>query len=494
MSATFALDVHQSASQWAEAIRSGRTTSVDALEFFIARVEKFNGSINAVVATHYEAARQRAREADAALARGEIWGPLHGLPMTVKDSFEVVGMPTTSGAPELARHMPATHADAVQRLIDAGAIIFGKTNLPLWAMDLQSYNQVYGTTNNPYDVSRTPGGSSGGAAAALAARLTPLEIGSDIGGSIRTPAHFCGVYGHKTTVGIVPLRGHIPGPPGSVAESDLAVAGPMAAHADDLALALKVIAGPRAYDAVGMKLALPEPRYPRLQDYRVAYWLDEPQVPIDQGMAARLREVIDLLRGAGVQVTEAAPLGKSLEDYNDLYLRMLGSLLGADMPLSEFGRMMIARRLLPLIDRVRKQNAGVVAYVDGVTQRHRDYVPLLEKREKLRFALRAFFEQYDVLLTPVAPVQAFPHQHEGTILTRKLMINGQERPYGELMEWIAFATLIGLPATSAPVGIVNGLPVNIQIIGAAYRDYETIDFARRLAEITGTLPVPPGYA
>src|SRR5690606_37586313 len=216
-----------------------------------------NPALNAIVATDIEAARERARAADAALAAGESWGPLHGVPITIKDTFEVAGMPTTAGAKELRDHRPSSNAVAVQRLLDAGAIVFGKTNVPLYAGDLQTYNEVYGSTSNPWDLHRTPGGSSGGAAAALAAGLTALELGSDIGGSIRTPSHFCGVCGLKPSYGIIPSRGHIPGPPGTLSEADISVTGPMARSVDDLELALDILAGPDTPAAKGWRLELP---------------------------------------------------------------------------------------------------------------------------------------------------------------------------------------------------------------------------------------------
>ena len=200
----------RSATDLVAALRKREISSREALDHFLARAERFNPGINAIVAWDIEAARARAGAADAATARGQSWGPLHGLPMTIKDSIEVVGMPTTCGAPELREHRAVVNAPAVQRLLDAGAVLFGKTNLPIYAGDFQSYNEVYGTTNNPWDVTRIPGGSSGGAAAALAAGLTGFELGSDIGGSIRNPAHFCGVYGLKPSWGVVPSRGHIP--------------------------------------------------------------------------------------------------------------------------------------------------------------------------------------------------------------------------------------------------------------------------------------------
>src|SRR5262245_13744047 len=268
----------------AKALRAGELGSRELLEQHISRVERLNPRLNAVVAFDFERARRRADEADAARKRGTLLGPLHGLPMTIKDSLETEGLCTTCGVPELSKHVPARDAAPVARLRAAGAVVFGKTNTPTWTMDVQTYNPVYGATNNPWDTTRSPGGSSGGAAAAVAAGLTTLEMGSDIGGSIRNPAHYCGVYGHKPSWGIVPDRGHLPPPPGTLADTDIGVFGPIGRSADDLALLLEVIAGPAEDQAVGWRLALPPPRRGALGDYRVAAWLDDPACPVDDAV------------------------------------------------------------------------------------------------------------------------------------------------------------------------------------------------------------------
>ncbi len=258
----------QSASRLTAAIRDKRLGSAELLELYLGRVERYNPALNALVATDFEAARARAAEADAALARGELWGALHGLPITVKESFNIAGLPTTWGIPARADNRPAANALAVDRLIGAGAVPFGKTNVPFQLADWQSYNDVYGTTNNPWDRTCGPGGSSGGAAAAVAAGLTGLEVGSDIGGSIRNPAHSCGIYGHKPTWGILPPRGHAM--PGILAPSDISVIGPLARAPQDLALALDALAGPDLLDAAGWRLELPAPTKTTLKDFRVA--------------------------------------------------------------------------------------------------------------------------------------------------------------------------------------------------------------------------------
>ncbi len=273
------MDPFSSASALAGAIRGRSISAVEALDAQLARVAACNDPLNAVVALDEDGARAAAVAADEALAAGAQVGPLHGVPMTIKDSYETQGLVTTCGVPDLASHIPATDADAVARLRGAGAVIFGKTNAPLMAGDVQTYNAVYGTTNNPWDVERTSGGSSGGAAVAVATGMTPLELGSDIGGSIRTPSSWCGVFGHKASWGVVPMRGHIPGPPGSLTVPDLGVGGPLARDPADLALALDVLAGPGDWDAAAWSLELPAPRAEALADVRIAAWIDDPGCP-----------------------------------------------------------------------------------------------------------------------------------------------------------------------------------------------------------------------
>src|SRR5271155_661916 len=249
----------------AQRIRRREISSREAVDYFLARVAALDKPINSVVTIAAQRARTEADAADAALARGEVRGPLHGVPMTIKDSFQTAGMRTTSGARELSGFVPQEDAWPVARLREAGAVIFGKTNLPIYAGDLQSYNEVFGTTNNPYDLSRTPGGSSGGSAAALACGFTPLELGSDIGGSIRLPSHMSGVAGHKPSYGLVPAHGQIPGPPGTLSLADLAVAGPMARTVEDLKLGLGIMAGPNRWEHPAWRLSLPPPRKKKLK-------------------------------------------------------------------------------------------------------------------------------------------------------------------------------------------------------------------------------------
>jgi amidase len=462
--------------------------SRELLEAQVERVARLNPPLNAIVATNLEAARERADAADEALARGERWGPLHGLPMTIKDAFEVVGMPTTSGAPELAKHVPERNADSVQRLIDAGAIVFGKTNLPLYAGDLQTYNKVYGTTNNPWDVSRAPGGSSGGSAAALAAGLTPIELGSDIGGSIRNPAHYCGVYGHKSSWGIVPGRGHIPGPPGALSDADLGVFGPMARSADDLALGLEVLAAPRPEEATGWRLELPAPRHERLGDFSVALWLDEETVPLDGELSALIQSAADAIAKAGASLRDDARPAIDPADSWHVYRRLLYGVMGAGLPES------IRTGFDTVLPNLSSDDQSPLAQmVRGTSGRHRDWLSDNERRMHLRARWAEFFRDVDVLLCPISPTPAFPHDHSD-IMTRTFEVNGERIGYFDQVFWAGLVTVAYLPSTVVPVGRTRaGLPVGMQVVAPYLEDRTSIRFARLIEEVVGGVAPPPGY-
>ncbi len=479
----------RSAGQLAAAIATKEIGSRELLEHYLRRIDRLNPKINAVVTLDVERARQRADAADAAFARGHRWGPLHGVPMTIKDAIETAGIRTTGGAELLAEHVPSANAPAVDRLIAAGAVVFGKTNLPKFSMDAQSYNAVFGTTNNPWDTSRAPGGSSGGAAAALAAGLTGLELGSDIGGSIRNPAHYCGVYGHKPTYGIVPLRGHIPGPPGTLSEADIGVIGPLARSADDLALALDIIAGPDADRATAWRLRLPPARHTALRDYRVAVWLDDPACAIDRALLARYESVVDALGNACVSVNASARPVIGFAEAHRAYLGLLAAATSGGIPPEQF------RQLSQMADQLPPDEDGpAAAFARGTTQRHRQWLSLNEARHHQRAAWAEFFRDYDVLLCPITPTAAIPHDHSEPINARTILVNGAPRPYLDQIAWAGIIGMAYLPATVAPVGRTrDGLPIGIQIVGPYLEDRTPIDFAGRLAEVIGGFESPPGY-
>lgn len=481
------MDPFVTATALAASIRTGELSAVEALECCLERVARDNEPLGAVVALDAERARAAAAEADAVLARGEAVGPLHGVPMTIKDSYETEGLVTACGAPELAGHVPAEDADAVARLRRAGAVIFGKTNTPLMAADVQTFNAVYGTTNNPWDLGRTPGGSSGGACAAVAAGLTPLELGSDLGGSIRTPAGYCGVYGHKPSWGIVPMRGHIPGPPGALTVPDLAVGGPLARSAQDLRLGLDVLAGPSPWDAAAWRLELPPARAGVLREFRVAAWLDDPAFPVDDAVRERLEALVETLRAAGVSVDTRARPALSLKDVVDAYEPLVGAIIGAGIPQELYdGLVGFVAGADPADD------APLTRYARALTVTARDHAAAGERRQQQRAAWAAFFGDHDVLLTPITPVPAIPHDHDDPMPARTIEINGEQRSYLDLFSWIAPATSALLPATAAPAGLTPaGLPVGVQIVGPHLEDHTTIAFAAALADLVGGFTAPP---
>jgi amidase len=481
--------VYRSATALSHAIHRREISSRALLEQFLERVARLNPAINAVVTLDADRARVRADAADAALAKGVIWGPLHGVPMTVKDTLEVAGVRTTAGAPQYAGHVPTTNAVAIERLVRAGAVIFGKTNTPTLAMDLQSYNPVFGTTSNPWDVKRTPGGSSGGSAAALAAGLTPIEVGSDIGGSIRTPAHFCGVFGHKPSYGIVPQRGHIPGPPGTLSGADIAVIGPLARDADDLRLGLDVLAGPDEAEGISWQLNLAQARQHELGAFRVAAWLDDTASPVDQSVRTVQDAALARLRAAGARIDEQARPAFAFSEALLLYHQLLHAATAAGMPSEQFVK------LAETADRSSEVEHGPASlFARATTQRHRDWIITNEKRLRVRRAWAKFFRDYDVLLCPVTQTAAILHDHSEPVTQRRITVNGEQRDYFDQLDWVGMIGVAYLPSTAAPIGrTAAGLPVGMQIVGPYLEDRTTIAFARALQEVLGGFSRPPGY-
>lgn len=473
------------ASEALRALRAGVISSRELVEHTFNRIRQHNPRVNAFVTVLEEQAMERARQADEALARGKPWGPLHGLPIVIKDSFETEGVRTTVGSRMFENYVPPRDAPAVARLRRAGAILMGKTNLPEFASDLQCYNAVAGTTNNPWDLTRTPGGSSGGGAAALAAGFTFLELGSDIGGSIRTPCHFCGIYGHKPSLEVVPLQGHIPPLPGTPNPlTDLPVAGPMARSAQDLLLGLKVLGGPMRAEAIAYRWQLPSPRGARLKDYRIGYVLDDAFCPVPPEVKDVLGAAIEAIRKAGVEVSEGWPEGVDPQATFDAYL----PLLAADMPATD--------EQLTLLQQGVNTPWGYYArqWIEGAGSSHKTWLMTSEARLQARRVWQRYFATHDAFIMPTNFVPAFPHDHELTFFERTVTTSQGKRLYGDMLRWICFATLSGCPATVAPAGRTReGLPVGMQIVGPYLEDATTIDIAGRLADVVGDFRPPPGF-
>jgi amidase len=472
------------ANRIATLIRRREVGCLEALDYFIDRVERFDSRLNAVVVRDFDRARKHARALDRQRDRR---GRLHGVPMTVKESFDVAGLATTWGVPSEKDNIAEHDALAVQRLRSAGAVVFGKTNVPMLLAEWQSYNDIYGTTNNPWNPQLAPGGSSGGGAAALAAGLTALEVGSDIGASIRNPAHYCGVYGHQPTWGICPPLGHALG--GTVAVSDISVIGPLARSAEDLTIALGVIAGPEEVD-VGVRLALPVPRIRALKQLRVAIVAEHECSEVDQVITTKLQALGAFLRRQGAKVSLTARPEFDLAAANRQYIRMLRATTSNRTPLEAMER--FRKQAARLSDEDQSYYALMLR---GTTMTHRDWLAENEQRQRLRHSWADFFKQWDVLLCPVGASAAVPHDHKGESWGRTIMVNGHPVPATDQMFWAGISGLFMLPSTAAPLGFTAaGLPVGMQIIGPQYADRTTIQVARLLEREWQDFQAPEEYA
>ncbi len=475
----------KSAVELAGLIRRKKIGCLELLDHFLKRIEAYNPRLNAIIWMDRDKARKRAKAADAALRNGKRFGPLHGVPMTIKESYNVAGSPTTWGLPELKHNVTETTAVSAQRMIDAGVTLFGKSNVPLMLADWQSFNAVYGTTNNPWDLSRAPGGSSGGSAAALAAGLTGIEAGSDIGSSIRNPAHYCGVFGHKPTYDLVTYAGHAM--PGVVASPDISVVGPLARSAADLEVALDIMAGPDPADGGATRAALPKCEKTSLKQFRIAVKLSDPNSEVDHDYADKLQGFVDALAKAGARVRDAEP-AIDTPRLHDVYVRLLRAATSSRTTDAE-----IAAWKKAIADGAKEPYLQQM--VAGVTMGHREWLKLNNERHRMRLAFNAFFEDYDVLICPVAASAAQPHDQEGERWRRKITINNKRVPTTDQLFWAGYSGLVYLPSTVGPIGLTgSGLPVGYQAIAAQGKDRTSLAFARLVERELGGFVPPPGYA
>ena len=454
-----------SATRQAAAIRKRDITSLALLEHLIARIARINPALNAVITTDFDGARAAAAAADAALARGATVGPLHGLPVTIKDALETEGMRSTGGATELHNNIPARDAPVVRALKDAGAIVFGKTNLPRWSGDVQAFNEMFGTTENPWQTGRVPGGSSGGAAAAVAAGLTAFEIGTDIGGSIRIPSAYCGVFGHKPSFGIVPSTGYLDHVAGGITEADVNVLGPIARSADDLEMLLGLL-----LRKDGPLVARLPPPPADVRTLRVAAWLNDDFCRIDDEVLAVLTRATDALAASGIAVDRHARPPINAAAAAGLGMWLVGAAVEQSSP-----------------DDVAEGSAGR----PGATT-HRAWLDAHRAREAIREQWAQFFTQYDAVLLPVTFVPPFPHLQSGTFGDRTLTCNGAVRPYSDIVRWTILTGMAYLPVTVPPIGLGrSNLPIGVQVVGPYGSDYRTIRLAAHLAELCGGYRPPP---
>lgn len=446
--------------------------ATELLEATLDRIERLDGSINSVVTIEAERARVEAAATDDARARGNDVGPLAGVPITIKDALATEGIRSTGGATELRDFVPDTDATAVEIVRSAGAIVFGKTNVPRWSGDYQSYNEMFGTTNNPWDTDRTPGGSSGGPAAAVAMGFTGFEIGTDIGGSVRLPSSFCGVYGHKPSFGVIPTHGYLDSVNYHRNVADVNVFGPIARSIEDLALLLDLLAVPNSDDAVGWRLELPPPRAIELGDFRVAAWLDDPFCAVDPAAGEVMTAAVEALEAAGARIDH---------DRRPAIDPAVASIDGAN--------------LISAATDISNSDERVAPHVDdtqGIP--HRMWDVMHRQRGEIRQRWSDFFTDVDILLCPVAPVPAFQHVHatDGSNWAKSVLAEYDDLPYRHLLRW---NTLIGsayLPVTVPPIGrTANGLPVGIQVVAPYLHDRTAIEFARRMQEVLGGYETPP---
>ena len=476
-----------SALQIAQQIKDKNISAVEATQHYIDRIEARDGEVNAVVVRTFERALSDAAAADAALAAGQDLGPLHGVPMTIKESYVMEDTPATWGLSAYKDNVSATDGLAVQRFRAAGAVFLGKTNVPADLADFQSYNDIYGTTNNPWNFDHAPGGSSGGSGAALAAGFCGLEAGSDIGGSIRTPAHFSGVFGHKPTWGVIPQSGHelMPGVP----DSDLSVCGPLARDAADLHVALDIMAGPTTREATGWQLTLPDSDVTSLKGLRVALWPTDEMAPVSKETEQRVRKLGDTLSNLGAHVSDSARPNFDPAKAQVTYQNLLTAVMSAAQPNDRVDEM---RAFAASFDSTDTSQPAIQAR--AAVMLHRDWIRHNFRREKLREAWDEFFTEWDVLIAPQFTVPAIAHDHR-PFGERTIDVDGEARPYFEPIFWSGLAIASYLPSTCFPTGpSEQGLPIGLQAISAPYRDHRSIEVARLISAEIGGFQAPPAFA
>ncbi|WP_281257727.1 amidase family protein [Paenibacillus donghaensis] len=482
------------ASEVIRLLEQGEVNSRQLLDYYYGRIDLVNEQLNAVVQQQRETAYAQADQADRDRAEGIKYGPLHGLPLTVKESFNVSGMLTTSGAPHLKHNRATEHAASVQRLVQAGAIILGKTNVPTMTSDWQTYNDLYGTTNNPWDISLTPGGSSGGSAAAVAADCTPVEFGSDLIGCLRIPAHYTGVYAHRCSLGMLSLKGHVPGnPPGDPSEPDLSAAGPMARSAGDLRLMMDVL-----YDPWVEVPVAPDFRKNTLKEQpkiKVLTWFEAPGHELDDRIKRRYADFTEALSGMeGMEVSHGMPAEIQMDDLFELAMKLSGRLVGTSLNSRQRLTASLASLGLRASRLVTKAfPEGLDEYYRAMNQSEVEQEETDRLRQEYNRVITSLLQEYDVLLLPISPVLAIPHMQQA-VHRRILEVNGRATGYNEHLIWNILATVFGLPATILPLPCANAeLPCGIQIISGHFKDHISIDFAEVCEPLTGGFQIPPGY-
>jgi amidase len=439
----------------ADLIQRGELSSRELTEHFIERIERLDGEINSVITRDFETALAESDAADASQQKGQSLGVLHGVPITVKDALQTKNLKSTGGATELRDNVPSQDAAVVASIRRQGGIVMGKTNLPRWSGDIQAYNDIFGTTNNPWDISRGPGGSSGGAAAAVAMGFTSFEIGTDIGGSIRFPAAFNGVWGHKPSFGVIPTTGYLDHIDGGLNEADINVFGPIARSAQDLELLLTVMKR-NSPPWVAELEAAPED----LKDLKIGAWLDDEFCPVDDEVREQLEKAVDTLEKDGISVDRSARPELDPDE-----AAMLG---------------------LWLVQRAISQST------DSDGPGHRIWLDQHVRREELKLKWAQFFDRYDAVIMPVCFVPPFEHQQQGDFGSRTLTCNGEKRNYIDVVKWTTMVGMAYLPSTVPPIGLgASGMPIGCQVVGPYGGDRLTIALAGRIGDLMGGYQPPP---
>ena len=468
-------------------LKARKVSAKELLRACLDQYAKHNAAVNAVVVTDLDRAFKSAEAADRRLKRGAALSPFDGVPMTAKESFNWSGTPTTFGDPALANNIAKDDADVIIRLTGAGAVLYGKTNVPLDLSDWQSFNAVYGTTNNPWDLTRTPGGSSGGAAAALATGMSAIEVGSDIGASIRNPAHYCGVFGHKPTYGLVSYRGHAR--PGEVSVADITVAGPLARSARDLTALMGLLQGPGLPEARGLRAALPKAEQKSLKDFRVAVKLNSEVAEVDALVSGKIAKLAEALAKRTKKISfEAAPAFSDHENYQ-IYITLLRATAAKRLSDKQYEDSVVKAKTLADDDR-----SYVAMMTRAFALSHRDWLRVHERRNQMRLLWDAFFEDWDVLICPAASTTAFKHDQVGERHERFITVNGKQVSGIDQRFWAGYSCGYYLPSTVVPLGLASdGLPVGVQIITREFDDFKALRFAELLEKEFGGFIAPPGY-
>jgi amidase len=477
---------YQSALEQGKQLRAQKITARELLGSCLDQFARHNDSLNAVVVTDFDRALAAAEAADKRLAKGKALSLIDGVPMTAKESFDWTGTPTTWGSPAFQENTAESDAAAIRRLTAAGAVMYGKTNVPLMLADWQSFNVIYGTTSNPWDVSRAPGGSSGGSAVALATGMSSLEIGTDIGASLRNPAHYCGIYAHKPTYGVVPMEGHMLR---SANPGDISVAGPMARSASDLIYMMKLLAGTEGIAARALSVKLPDRKQKTFKNYRVAVMVNDPVSEVDQAVQDKIMELAAFLGGKVKRLSHDARPDFSTREAMDVYIALLRAATSRRQTDDEFTANAAKSFQLDVTDQ-----SYYAKMLRAYIMPHRHWLTVNERRHQMRLAWDAFFEDWDVLLCPAAASAAFPHDQQGDRHERLIDVNGKRVPTTDQLFWAGYSGCFYLPSTVAPLGLTpQGLPTGVQIIARQYEDLTALHFAELIEDNFFSFQPPPGY-